>query len=254
MRTQTDILESKILTLLETHKQLSRQALLNMLRSEYPGLRVGTYDWMLYKLKMNSAIQNVGRGVYTTFSKPVYKPVILEGLKRLYRKIQKKYELDTLIMWETKWLNEFMIHQPFHSTIVLELDQDSLESVFFFLRDSGRKEVFLRSGPKKEKKNFEELVNSYISESDKPIIIQKSIARSPNSKVDKITVPTLEKMLVDVYSDPILFNAYQGNELNRIFSYAYRRYNINSSLLFNYAARRGKEQALKDFLHEGILP
>ncbi len=209
---------------------------------------------MLYKLKINGAIQNVGRGVYTIFSKPVYKPAISEGLKMLYRKIKKKYELDTIISWETKWLNEFMIHQPFHSTIVLELDQDSLESVFYFLRDMGRRDVFLRRGSKSEKQEFEELINSYLSESQNPTIVQRSIARAPAITVDKITVPTLEKMLVDIYSDPILFNAYQGQELSRIFSYAYRRYNINSSYLFNYAARRGKEQALKDFLHEEILP
>lgn len=253
MRTQTDILETKILTLLEKHGELSRKDLLNLLRSEYANLRAGTYDWILYKLKSKGSIQNVGWGIYKSFSKPIYKPIVSEALKRLYRKIQKKYDLDTLIIWETKWLNEFMIHQPFHSIIVLELDQDSLESVFYFLRDMGRRDVFLRNKPKKEKQKFEELINSYISESDKPVIIQRSIARAPDIKVNKITVPKLEKILVDIYSDPILFNAYQGNELHKIFSYAYRQYNINSSLLFSYAARRGKRKDLKDFLHTEIL-
>ena len=67
--------------------------------------------------------------------------------------------------------------------------------------------------------------------------------------VNGIIVPTLEKILVDIFADKILFNAYQGSELAFIFNTAYQKYELNLTKLLSYASRRGKQQELSDFLY-----
>ena len=68
--------------------------------------------------------------------------------------------------------------------------------------------------------------------------------------VKRIIFPTLEKILVDLYCDPKLYFAFQGEQLVKIFEEALAKYVINYSRLLNYAKRRHREDALKEFLLE----
>ena len=56
-----------------------------------------------------------------------------------------------------------------------------------------------------------------------------------------ITLPTLEKLLVDIYDEDKMFHFVQGAEIERIFQNALNRYSINYTTFFGYAKRRGKE-------------
>jgi hypothetical protein len=68
--------------------------------------------------------------------------------------------------------------------------------------------------------------------------------------IKKIVLPTLEKILVDLFCDPKLYFAFQGQQLVKIFEGALAKYVINYSRLLNYAKRRHREDALKEFLLE----
>jgi len=245
METQTEILKKEIKHLLEDRKTLSRKDLYQILLTNYPSLKIGTYDWLLYKFKKDRDIQNISRGIIALYNKPIYAPVLSDEIKRIYNAVNKRYELDSFLIWDTKWLNEFMIHQPFRSMTVLELDHDSIEDVFFFLRDNGYKDVFHRIG---QKQNFNELLNTYISESHHPIVVQSSIGRSPTLEVNEVAVPKIEKILVDLVCDRALFDRFQGMELDRIISFAFMKYNISQSQFKNYAARRGKKTVALEYL------
>ena len=68
----------------------------------------------------------------------------------------------------------------------------------------------------------------------------------------KVAVPTLEKILVDLYCDEKLFFAFQGSQLDKIFEGAFEKYSINLSRLINYAKRRNREEGVKQFLLKNL--
>ncbi|MCF7825700.1 MAG: hypothetical protein K9N29_03535 [Candidatus Marinimicrobia bacterium] len=252
METQTKKIETKILALLNNHGELPRNELYQLLHSTYPDLKVTTFDWLLYKLKETLLIRNAGRGVYALSAGATYTPPLSDTMKHIFQMIQKRYDVNELLMWETKWLNEFMVHQPFRSMMILEADSDILDSVFYFLKDKVKNEVFLRSGFALKSASLGEFMEAYILESKNPIVVQKFIKRSPVQDRDKIKIPTLEKMLVDIFCDPILFSSYQGAEMDKIYVSAFKRFQLDRTQMLSYAARRGKQEHILEFVKSTV--
>ncbi|MDY4998619.1 MAG: DUF6577 family protein, partial [Bacteroidaceae bacterium] len=61
---------------------------------------------------------------------------------------------------------------------------------------------------------------------------------APLQTMEGVTVPTLEKLLVDINKDPD-FSYLQGAEAERIMANAKALYIINATRLRRYAKRRG---------------
>ncbi|MFT3946601.1 MAG: hypothetical protein QM763_06465 [Agriterribacter sp.] len=74
------------------------------------------------------------------------------------------------------------------------------------------------------------------------------VSKSPLQNVDKVQTTTLEKLIVDLFSDKKMFSAFQGSELAHIVNNAYNRYAIDFTKLFHYAKRRRKDVELRVFL------
>lgn len=120
-----------------------------------------------------------------------------------------------------------MLHQPVRFLILVEVEKEALEPVFYNLKDNGIRNVFLQPEEK-------ELLR-YVNELDNAIILQSLVSKAPLQKVKKISTTTLEKLLVDLFCDKKLFYTYQGSEMIFIFNNAYRRYSIDFTKLFSYA-------------------
>jgi len=88
----------------------------------------------------------------------------------------------------------------------------------------------------------------YISENKESIAIIPLITKSPIFKIARVSVPSLEKILVDTFCDNNLLQAYKGSELKIIFSNVFNDYSVDIAKLINYSRRRNKEKELKDFL------
>lgn len=98
-----------------------------------------------------------------------------------------------------------------------------------------------------------ELMDKYVNESESPIIVTNLISRAPIKKTISKTdfyIPTLEKILVDVFSEEAIFMAFKGTEQTVIFENAIRYCELNFKKLFAYAKRRNKETALKKYLYK----
>ena len=143
------------------------------------------------------------------------------------------------IVWQTKWLNEFMRHQPGKFITIIEVEREVKESVFHILQESGQN-VFLN--PTKE------IIENYLYSAKSPIIIQNLITEAPTQKIDKLMTATLEKILVDIISDSDLFSTFQGRELHNIYQTAFERYKISQSKMKRYAKRRSKMEKLNSIL------
>ncbi len=204
--------------------------------------------WYIYELKDKNIIKTIATDVYQLHQpKRNFEPFINDTLQSLNTVLIKDFALLDNCIWTTEWLNEFTIHQTVRSYTVVEVEDSACESVFYHLRDKSFKNVFLKPDAL--------LMNRYVSEAENPIIILKLLSRSPliSVKIDKnqaVTVPKLEKILVDLYCDESLFIAYKGHEQEQIFQRALKNYTFDFTTFFAYAERRKRKVQLMSYLHQ----
>tara|TARA_R100000306_G_scaffold61936_2_gene66247 strand:+ start:1592 stop:2314 length:723 start_codon:yes stop_codon:yes gene_type:complete len=228
-------LEDKIEEYFHKSPTLTKEMLVNYIASDFSELKLSTIDVYLSRLKRKGVITNPSRGLYSLSDKKEFSPEVGVKLTRLYNSIKKEYPFIEVCIWNTKWLNEFMRHQIFRSYVVIEVDKEASESVFYTLKDKG-KQVFLEPDA--------ETYNLYVNNSEDVIILRPLISEAPLSYSDTITVPTLEKLLVDMTIDTELYGP-QRAELESIYENAFQKYQVNKNKMNRYALRRNREQEVK---------
>lgn len=238
------VLENRLIEEFKDKESFSREELFKFYRYFEPELKEGTFGWRIYDLKKRNILQTLKRGLYVISYKPKYKPDISSNLLKIAKQLSDKFDEVKHCVWETVWLNEFVQHQISKSTLFIEVENGFEESFFYALKDTSKREVFLKPDDKD--------INFYIAESNQPIIIKKLLTRAPlmkrtENKV-KLYTPTLEKILVDLFAEQRLFNYLQGGELIHIYENALSNYMINFTKLFSYAKRREKERDIKQFM------
>lgn len=238
------IIESRLIEEFRNRDTFSKEELFDFFRYFEPNLKEGTLGWRIFDLKSKNIIKSVQRGIYTISYKPTYKPEISEDILKLAKVIFERFEDIEYCLWDTHWMNEFSQHQSSKKLIIIEVEKDFVESLYYELKDSFRLDFFLNPD--------EKTLNFYISESQNPVIIKKLITRSPISKRTKKKVkfytPLLEKILVDLFTEKKLFYFYQGSELIKVYENVLKNYTLNYTKLFSYAKRRGQEENIKQFI------
>lgn len=224
----------------KNQESFSREALYNFYLQFEPELKENTFRWRIYNLKEKKLIRPISRTDFTLLYKPVFKPDIGEAEQKIFALIQKGFKELKKSIISTRIINEFMLHQPVRFFILVEVEKEALESVFYYLKDNGIRNVFLQPEEKE--------LQRYANELDNAIILQSLVSKAPLQTVKKVSTTTLEKLLVDLFCDKKLFYSYQGSEMIFIFNNAYRRYSIDFTKLFSYAQRRNRETGLMDFL------
>jgi hypothetical protein len=222
----------------------TREELFNFFKEFDPELKETTFRWRIHELKKHEIIKSLKRGVFVISNKSTYLPEVSPSLIQLAKKISKSFSEINYCIWDTSWLNEFTQHQTTSSKILVEIEKGFEESLFYELKDTTRKEVYLNPD--------EKAIDLYISESNQPVIVKKLLTRAPLTNQSegrfKFLTPSLEKIMVDLFSDEKLFFHLQGPELIYIYENAIANYTINYTTLFSYAKRREKENDIKQFM------
>jgi hypothetical protein len=244
----TDMSKMLVGKLVDTFKEkpfFTRDELFAFYRQFEPELKEGTFAWRVYELKKQGVIQSVKSGLYVVSEKPEFMPYISQGLLKVAKITSAKYANIALCMWETTWLNEFMLHQLTKPTLIVEVEKGFEDSVFYALQDWRHQGVFLNPD--------EKAMEYYLPATEHPVVVNKLISRSPLTERTEngvgLCLPTLEKILVDLIAEDVLFHYLQGNELIHIYESALSKYTINYSRLFNYARRRDKEDEIKKLMY-----
>jgi hypothetical protein len=232
-------LKDKILTYFKEQSTISKDKLVEYIIVDFPELKKSTINVYLSRLKKEGIIKNPSRGVYSLENKEVFSPEIDTSLIRLYNKIQKQYPYIIFCVWNTKWINDLMRHQPFKQYQIIEVEKDAVEQVFNKLNES-IKNVFLNPDA--------EIFERYIHNVNEAIIIKPLVSESPLDKVHKITIPSLEKLLVDMLIDIDVFAAQQG-EIEFIYGTAFKKFQINRNKMKRYAIRRNREERVKKLIN-----
>ncbi|MDN5211613.1 hypothetical protein QQ020_06110 [Fulvivirgaceae bacterium BMA12] len=241
----TDYQSKELISEFRDVPHFSKQEIYDFYCRKEPELNDGTLSWRIHYLKQRGIIQSIGRGIYTISVKPHYSPDISLRLIRLSRILNKVWSDINYCAWSTEWLNSFTRHQLQSFFTVLEIEKELMEDVFECLFYEYNLRVYMK--PDKD------IMDRYVA-FENAILVMPLISRSPDQiisyKKQKVYVPTLEKILVDSFSDEKTHYAIQG-ELSYMFEHAIETYNINFTRLLSYSRRRGKEEQVKQFLkHE----
>lgn len=234
-----ETLEKYISRYFKENGKLPKQKLVGSIKKDFPKWSDNTINMYLSKLKKEGIINAPSRGIYELESSTPFQPNISQGLKRIFNKVKREFPYITFCIWDTVWLNDFMRHQPFKHYVVMEVEKDASESVFTFLTEIN-KNVFFNPD--------EEIFNRYINNQDEVIIVKNLVSESPVVEKDKIIIPALEKLLVDMLIDTELFSA-QQNEKEFIMRSVMDRYTLNELKMRRYAVRRNRELEIDELIN-----
>jgi uncharacterized protein YwgA len=193
------------------------------------------------KMVKSGILKKLGGGLYSFHKKGEYSPEVSNKLKTIYKTLNKKFPLLKFCLWHTSSINEFMHHQPFRFYTIIESEKEAIESVFYFLKEQ-MPNVFLTPD--------QTTLYRYASENKDSFVIVNLVSEAPVIDVNGVPTTSLEKMLVDIYTEKEIFAAQQGNELLTIFKMAFEKYAVSTSRLLRYAHRRGKGDEIEEFLKE----
>ena len=238
------MLNDKLLELIPTYFKnqsiLTKEELACAIRKHFPGWSDATINVRISELKKEDAVQNPSRGIYTIKQKPDYIPEISPNLRKLYNSLILHLPYAQFCVWDTKWLNEFMRHQPVRFYLIAEVEKEVMESAYHGLSESF-KHVFLDPDTA--------VYERYIHKSEYPLIIKPMISESPTTTKNKVIIPKIEKVLVDMLSDTDLFGAQQF-EIDSIYRIVRDKYKINQGMMKRYARRRNREKELSSILNK----
>ena len=200
-------------------------------------------NWYLFKLADEGKIVRIAHGQYAAKdSKKLFTPQPSQDAIELYNQFHADFPEINICVYEGPWIFQFMHHLASNQVTYIEVEKDIAETVFHTLQDQG-KTVFLR--PDKD------LIYKYVNMDQGAIFVKNLTSESPLQTIDGIKVPTLEKLLVDMFVDQDFFYL-QGSEYNRIMHNARSRYVINQSRLFRYARRRNVSERIKNIFESSI--
>ena len=237
-------IDKEIIEYFKNSAMFSREELYEYYKKYETDLKPQTFAWRLYDLKRKNVVHEIKKGVFKISDKQPYKPFLDDNMKQIYSKITNEFFDPRFVIWSTAWLNEFTLHQTFQNFYILESSYEVTESVFYKLKELEVPNVFLR--PDKDQ------IANYVIGADSPVVIINLILKAPIKKINKIFIPALEKILIDLYTEKNIFYMYQGNEIKEIFRNAIKKYILNFTKLFHYARRRGKEIEIKNFIESNF--
>jgi predicted transcriptional regulator of viral defense system len=193
----------------------------------------------LYRLLKTNRLERVKQGVYRL---PVSLFAVSEEAKHLNEILKKQFPFADFCLWNSDVLMPFLHHIPNLNFIYVDVENDVAESAFHFLKNNQIKSIFFRPG----KNDF----NRYITGTE-AIIVRNLISESPLQIVEKVQVPTLEKILVDIAGD-VEFDFMQGAEITYFYRNAMERNVINKRKLLRYASRRGRRQEVEHLYRNAL--
>lgn len=194
----------------------------------------------MYSLVQMGVLNRIGRGKFETGEGKNYITEITSKLKSIYTKIQKEFPYLEICIWNTSDLNEFMLHQSGNFYILAEVEKEATQSVFYFLKEANYS-VFIDP--------TNDLLDKYLPDNKDSIIIKSLVTEAPTQNINGVNTTSIEKMLVDIFCDEVIFSAQQGVEMRTIFKEAISKYTVNESRMLRYANRRRKKEILKKYIN-----
>lgn len=184
-------------------------------------------------------INRIGRGKFSIGERAHFIPEVSPKMKTIHHKLTKAFPFLKICIWNTSAINEFMVHQPGRFYILIEVEKEATQSIFYFLKEA-QYSVFLEP--------TYDLLEKYAPREKESLILRSLVSEAPLQYSKGINTASIEKMLVDVYCDDVIFPSQQGTEMRTLFMEALTKYSVNENRMLRYANRRGKKESLSNYL------
>jgi hypothetical protein len=204
-----------------------------------PTAKATTVNWRVYALIQSGVLSRVGRGKFTLGKSRIFIPLLTTRIKNIYTRLHKQFPYLQICVWNTSILNELMLHQPGRFYTLIEVEKDSMESVFYFLKEK-HKNTFLDPSA--------DILSLYASGEKETIVVKSLVSQAPTQILHGTKTVTIEKVLVDILTDEVIFAAQQGSEMHTIFKEAFEKYAVHENRMLRYADRKRKKEELVFFL------
>jgi len=217
-------------------QHIKKKDLKDFYRRYYPNLSDQFFRRILYRLENEAIISSIGSGMYYLHinenpPKKKYRPNPSTSLRLLNENMKHAFPYIDYQIWETKILNEFMVLQLGQNHLILDVEKETISSVFNRLSEAYSGKIFL--DPDRS------TMERYVQQLPEAIIISKLISQTPmGNRVEDIPYAPIEKILVDLLVDDEKFFTFRGNELVSIYNGVFNSYLINQKSLVRYAGRR----------------
>jgi hypothetical protein len=202
-------------------------------------LKQSTINWRVYTMIQMGILSRIGRGKFCIGKGKNFDPEISNRMKSVYFKIKKEFPYLKVCIWHTSAFNEFMLHQPGRFYLIVEVEKGATQSLFYFLKELNYP-VFIEP--------TSDLLEKYLPADKEALILKSLISEAPIQKVKGTDTTSLEKMLVDIFCDDVVFSAQQGAEMRTIFKEALNKYSVNKNRMLRYADRRRKKESFNQYL------
>ncbi len=197
-----------------------------------------TVNWRVYELVSQGVLERVGKGRFRFGHSKMYSPEISTRIFKLNKSIKDRFPYISFCIWQQSWINEFSQHIAKTGLVIIDVERDVAESVYNHLKETNST-IFYKPG--------KELLYNFILGLDYAILVRPLVSETPLQKIRGVTTVTVEKLLVDAYSD-LEFEFVHGMEIEHIFNNAFSRYSINITKLQRYADRKKKKNEILKLL------
>ena len=182
------------------------------------------------KMIASGELSRVGNGQYAFYNKKKFGYLLMNNVSlEILNKLEHRFDKSSkYIVYESTILNMFLNHLIARPTVIVEVENDLVESLFWYLKEEGFKNVLLNPS---ENENY--IYNPYDGSG---VIIKTMVSKSPiDNKHHKIT---LEKLIVDVVCDKTLNMFFEGAEIPLMVENILMNYAVKYDSVRNYAKRR----------------
>ncbi|MBP1630355.1 MAG: hypothetical protein H6Q15_1248 [Bacteroidetes bacterium] len=201
-----------------------------------PNINRTTINWRVYNWTKKGILKRVGRGVYELGKTKEFNIVLSTKASKLGLYLKKHFPYIDFCIWENSVINQFAHYLTNNNNIFIDVEASAKESVILYLKERYNSVYDVKD----IRNNIEDYTNS--------IIVRRLVSASPIVKNNKIYIPSIEKILVDILIDKEFFY-YQNNDFYSIFEIVFNNYTINVNSMLRYASRKGKKEEIKNKLH-----
>jgi hypothetical protein len=223
----------------ENRKSFTTNDVYDFFSQAQPDIKRATANWRIYDLVRRGSLKRVGRGTYVLGKETCFSPTLTKKQKAIFSQIKKQFPLIAFCCWHTSALKEFYQHVAGYDFLLLEVEREAIDAVFHFIKENN-KDTF--------KEPSRDIMETFVLDGKDAVIVKSLISEAPLQSVDTITVPTIEKILVDLVADSEVFFFLQGNEMRTVFANVLEKYTVNTDRLLRYAKRRNKREELQKML------
>ena len=234
-------LTERIISTIGSHPEgMATMDLVALLREEFHSPE-GSSHTLVSRLVREGRIRKDGGLLFPGEGfKPAFHIVPDEKTRKLFNGLKAALPFSQISIWHTDAILPLMHDIPNFSLTIVGTERlaagsasDALENLTdsLILQDSEKSTL------------------SRLAQGRELIVVTPQVSQAPVEISEGVTVPTLEKILVDILCDNAL-HALTGSEAYALYAAAFSRYAVSRKALLRYAGRRNRTEEVNAILKE----